>query len=433
MLSLRKTIASLARNRGKWDQLMRGARHARQPSSDFAASRLEEVQGFGSNPGGLRMFRYLPRRLAAKPGLVVVLHGCTQTAAGYDVGAGWSTLADRYGFALLLPEQQSTNNPKGCFNWFQSGDIARDHGEALSIRQMVETMTRDNGIDSGRVFVTGLSAGGAMTSVMLACYPEVFAAGAIIAGLPYGAATNVQQAFESMFQSPARAASEWGDRVRRASPHAGPWPRVSVWHGGADKTVIPANAREIVKQWTDVHGLAPTPSREAVVDGYPRQVWLNAAGEEVIESYAIENMAHGTPLATGATADACGAAGPFLLEVGISSSYHIAKFFGLTATVLRPVESMIGETVPLAPVLPALPPPLAARTQPDVVDGAVLEGEVLEGEVLEGEILEREELDKEAQETPERASIPPRSAIDIGAVITKALTAAGLMKGPRAP
>jgi feruloyl esterase len=237
----------------------------------------------------------------------------------------------------------------------------------------------------------------------------------------------VQQAFESMFQCPPRSASEWGDSVRRASSHAGPWPRISVWHGGADKTVIPANAHEIVKQWTDVHGLATPPSRASVVDGYPRQVWLDAAGDEVIESYAIEHMAHGTPLATGATVDACGAAGPFLLEVGISSSYHIAKFFRLTAAVLRPVDSRIGEAIQSAPDRPAFLAPAAARAQPGVPNGEVLEGEVLEGEVLEGEVL-----DKEAQEAPDRASSPPTPAIDIGAVITKALTAAGLMKGPRA-
>jgi poly(hydroxyalkanoate) depolymerase family esterase len=413
LLSLRKTIASLARNRGRWEQLMRGARHARQPASDDVASRLDEVHGFGSNPGSLRMFRYLPSRLAANPALVVVLHGCTQTAAGYDLGAGWSTLADRYGFALLLPEQQSSNNPKACFNWFQSDDITRDRGEALSIRQMVEQMARDHGIDRSRVFITGLSAGGAMTSVMLACYPEVFAAGAIIAGLPYGAATNVQQAFESMFQSPARSASEWGDLVRRAAPHNGPWPRISVWHGGADKTVIPTNAREIVKQWTDVHGLPTTPSREAMVDGYPRQAWLNQAGDEVIESYTITHMAHGTPISTGAADDACGAAGPFLLEVGISSSYHIAKFFHLTAADRRPFESMIGETAPRAPDRPRISAPAAPPAQP----------EVLEGEVLEGEVL-----DRHANGKPEDA--PPPHRIDIGAVIAKALTAAGLMKGP---
>ena len=173
-----------------------------------------------------------------------------------------------------------------------------------------------------------------MTSNMLACYPEVFAAGAIVAGLPYGAATSVQQAFETMFQSPSRPAPAWGDLVRKASPHRGPWPRISVWHGNADKTVIPPNAREIIKQWTDLHGLPISPSAKTRVDGFPREVWLNERGDELIESYTIANMAHGTPLAVGEAEGACGAPGPFLLSVGISSSYHIAKFFGIA--VARP-------------------------------------------------------------------------------------------------
>ena len=256
MLSLRKLMARLPRHQNRWEHLVGSL--SRPTAQDFptAGTHLDEVTAFGTNPGNLRMFRYLPSDLAADPALVVVLHGCTQTAAGYDLGAGWSTLADRYGFALLMPEQQRSNNPNGCFNWFQPGDIERGRGEALSIRQMIEKMITDTGVDRRRVFVTGLSAGGAMTSVMLACYPEVFAGGAIIAGLPYGAAANVQQAFQSMHQCPARPAREWGDLVRRAASHKGAWPRVSIWHGSADKTVIPDNAREILKQWTDVHGLA---------------------------------------------------------------------------------------------------------------------------------------------------------------------------------
>src|SRR4051794_28123062 len=165
------------------------------------------------------MFTYVPRKVSASPALVVVLHGCTQSAAAYDLGAGWSTLADRYGFALLLPEQTPANNPKTCFNWFLPGDTARDRGEALSIREMIERMILDHGIDRERIFITGLSAGGGMTSAMLAVYPEVFAAGAIIAGLPYGTAGNVQQAFESMFQGRVRSPQEWGDEVRAASNH----------------------------------------------------------------------------------------------------------------------------------------------------------------------------------------------------------------------
>ena len=127
--------------------------------------------------------------------------------------------------------------------------------------------------------------------------------------------------------------------MRAAATHDGPWPRVSVWHGSADTTVIPSNAREILKQWTNVHGLPITPSVQLMVDGYPRKVWVNIEGDELIESYLITHMAHGAPLATGESDDQCGAAGPFLLEVGISSSYHIAKFFGLTIAVLRHAAS----------------------------------------------------------------------------------------------
>ena len=124
----------------------------------------------------LRMFAFVPEHLQRAPALVVVLHGCGQTAAGYDFGAGWSTLAKRYGFALLMPEQQASNNANTCFNWFNPEDTARGSGEACSIRQMIAQMVNDHKIDSQRIFVTGLSAGGAMTSVMLATYPEVFAA-----------------------------------------------------------------------------------------------------------------------------------------------------------------------------------------------------------------------------------------------------------------
>jgi poly(3-hydroxybutyrate) depolymerase len=163
-------------------------------------SPLVETTGFGSNPGDLRMFSFVPGKLQPAPALVVVLHGCGQTAAGYDLGAGWSTIAKRYGFALLMPQQQSSNNVNGCFNWFNPEDTARERGEACSIRQMIARMVGDAGIDPHRIFVTGLSAGGAMTSVMLATYPEVFAAGAVIAGLPFGVATNVREALNGMFQ-----------------------------------------------------------------------------------------------------------------------------------------------------------------------------------------------------------------------------------------
>jgi poly(hydroxyalkanoate) depolymerase family esterase len=363
-------------------------------SPAILGSPLKEIRGFTNNPGNLRMFTYVPAGLGPDHPLVVVLHGCKQTAAGYDRGAGWSTLADRYGFELLFPEQQAANNRNGCFNWFEPGDTQRGRGEVASIRSMIEKMVSEERVDRRHVFITGLSAGGAMTSAMLACYPEVFAAGAIIAGLPYGAAQSVQQAFDSMYRSPPRSGEQWGELVRAAAPqHRGGWPRISIWHGTADATVVPANADEIIKQWTHVHGLTTAPKLRQVVDGHPREVWVDEAGEELIEAYRVANLGHGTPLATGKSGHDYGSAGPFFLEAGISSSYHIAKFFGLTAGGIRPVGEAANEAQP--------------RPVPEV---AALQ----------------ESATFNAKPEPAHAS-----GFDVGEVINKALRAAGLLKSPR--
>jgi poly(hydroxyalkanoate) depolymerase family esterase len=326
MAGLERTFSDLARSRRHWSRLHTTADARPGGRRSDRTRRIGEVAEFGSNPGNLRMLKYVPDAAPPKPALVVVLHGCAQTAAGYDHGAGWSALADRCGFALLLPEQQRANNAKCCFNWFDPRRGRRDMGEALSIRQMIERMVADHNIDRGRIFVTGLSAGGAMASVMLAAYPEVFAGGAIIAGLPYGAAKNVQEALDAMFKGRSRSGKAWGDLVRKASPHKGPWPRISVWHGGVDRTVKPSNAVEIVKQWADLHGLAGRPALESKGPGFTRRVWRNRSGRELIESFTIAGMGHGTPLDAG---DGGGIPGPFLLDVGISSTYHVAKFWGL--------------------------------------------------------------------------------------------------------
>src|SRR3954467_13639105 len=107
-----------------------------------------------------------------------------------------------------------------------------------------------------------------MTSVLLAVYPELFASGAIIAGAPYRCATNAAEALTSMFKGQVRSAQEWGDLVRAASPYQGPWPKVSVWQGDADRTVAVVNATEIVKQWINLHGLPEVSSRQEFVDGH---------------------------------------------------------------------------------------------------------------------------------------------------------------------
>lgn len=293
--------------------------------------RLSDLTAFGSNPGALRGRFYVPESMDTPAALVVVLHGCTQSAAAYDHGAGWSRLADECGFALLFPEQQRANNANLCFNWFDAGDTRRDSGEALSIRQMIAAMVAEYAIDEARIFVTGLSAGGAMTSVMLATYPEVFAGGAIIAGLPYGTAASIPEAFDRMRAHGGPPAAALGALVTAASPHKGPWPKISVWHGDSDATVNPVNSARIVEQWRTAHGVAIEPSAVGGVDGHVRRVWRDADGEDVIEEYRIIGMGHGTPLRTSGP-DGCGAAGPFMLEAGISSTRRIAGVWGLAET-----------------------------------------------------------------------------------------------------
>jgi poly(hydroxyalkanoate) depolymerase family esterase len=392
-VSLAKNLA-LLRHLPKVD----GLRLAEFGRSADVSSPLEEVTGFGDNPGNLRMFAFVPVQLQKPRALVVVLHGCGQTAAAYDLGAGWSTLARHYGFALVMPEQQRVNNGNTCFNWFNPEDTARDGGEARSIREMIAHMAEAHRIDPRRVFITGLSAGGGMTSVMLATYPEVFAAGAIIAGLPYGIASNLREALDGMFHSPERPERELGDFVRRASNHRGPWPKISVWHGSADRTVNPGNASEIVKQWLDLHDLPAVPMAETIVDGYPRQAWWNKDGETLVESYAITDMAHGTPLGLADNDQRYGIEGAFLIEAGISSSYHIAKFFGLTGWIPGAAGKQAG---PGASKPAPSPAPHLARS----IRAAVAE--------------EPAEPKREAAR-----------GFDLGQIITRALTAAGLMKWP---
>ncbi len=331
---------------------------------------LAEVVGFGANLGDLRMLTFLPEAMVRRPALVVVLHGCTQTAAGYDLGTGWSELAEEYGFALLFPEQKQGNNPRLCFNWFQNGDIRRGSGEAASIREMIEVMIVEHGVDRERIFITGLSAGGAMAGVMLAAYPEMFAAGGMIAGLPYAVATSVQQALHSMYSGDRRTAADWGDLVRGASVHRGPWPRISVWQGDADTTVVPMNAGEIVKQWADVHGLPAEPTERASEGRFSTAVWRDASGRPTIESVTLQGMAHGAPLAVGVGAERGGAAGPFLLDVGLSSTHQLARFFGLIKTAARQNQAQAPDNAPPVELSQDLPQDLP-RDLRSVIEGAL--------------------------------------------------------------
>lgn len=306
------------------------------PNPDAASGRtLAPLMEFGTNPGALKGWVQVPSG-SPPTALVVVLHGCTQGAAAYADGAGWSELAERHGFAILCPEQQSANNPNRCFNWFRPEDVGRGSGEALSIRQMVGAVLAAHPIDAARVFVTGLSAGGAMAAAMLATYPDVFAGGAVIAGLPYGAASSIPQALDRMRGVGHPTPEIAVDSVRRASPHASRWPTLSVWHGTDDRTVDGGNGDRLVEQWRRLHELEATPDQIDVVDGQQHRVWTDAAGRRAVEDYRIAGLGHGTPLRTRGERS-CGVAGPFLLESGISSTWHIANGWGLLTAGAKPL------------------------------------------------------------------------------------------------
>ncbi|KQS99262.1 hypothetical protein ASG42_27895 [Rhizobium sp. Leaf391] len=330
MRSLSDTLARLAK--------MRGANPPTSPVDD----RLTDLGQFGSNRGELEAKIYIPKGLMPRSALVVVLHGCTQSAAVYDQASGWSHLAEDYGFAVLFPQQTRANNANTCFNWFVPGDIRKDQGEAFSIRQMIETTIARYDIDRSRIFITGLSAGGAMTNVMLATNPELFAGGAIIAGLPYGTATTVPEAFDRMRGQGLPSVDKLQSLLRSASNHKGPWPTIAVWHGTSDATVLPANAKAIIDQWRGVHGLAIQPDIGEMIDGQSRKTWTAADGREVMEFFNIKNMGHGTPLDT---STGYGRAAPYMLDVGISSTLHIARSWGLIASFEKRVKADMDVTV----------------------------------------------------------------------------------------
>ena len=257
-----------------------------------------EVADFGSNPGRLAMLVHVPARPpAAGAPLIVLLHGCGQSATAFARDSGWLGLADTAGIPLLLPEQSGENNRGRCFNWFRPIHTSRDQGEVLSIRQMVAAAVQRFESDPAQIFVAGLSAGGAMAAALLAAYPDVFAAGAIVAGLPVGAAGSAPQALTRMAEAgPARSREDWAQQVHRAAPqdYSGPWPRVSIWHGAADDVVDPANARLLAEQWSTVHALA-TSTVANETNGARRETW-GSPQHPAVELWLLPDLPHGWPV-----------------------------------------------------------------------------------------------------------------------------------------
>jgi poly(hydroxyalkanoate) depolymerase family esterase len=312
------------------------AAHATEPR--------QEVD-FGSNPGNLRMFSYVPAGVGAGAPLVVVLHGCKQHAATFARDAGWLALADKAKVALLLPEQKGlpsflydiyvfpwvtawygANNQNACFNWFDPEKTRRDRGEALSIRQMIDTMIARYSLDPSRVYVVGLSAGGAMTAALLAAYPERFAGAAIVAGVPFGCADDVEKALECINPGVDLAPAEWRRRVDHAAGTGARFPPISIWQGDADTRVAPRNRQELVEEWTAADGLPPTPTRREDDQRTTRELYADNAGVTRVESVVVHGLGHAFPIG----GHGCGKAGDFVASAGVCAAKEIAHFWGLS-------------------------------------------------------------------------------------------------------
>jgi poly(3-hydroxybutyrate) depolymerase len=311
---------------------------------------LEPVADFGHNPGELDLFVHVPADHAPGGAMVVALHGCTQTAADFDDETGLAALADAVPFVLMLPQQREANNTARCFNFFRREDNRPGQGESASIRRMVAHGIARFGVDPARVYVLGLSAGGSMTAVLLANYPDLFRAGAIVAGTPFGCnrpgfwnrgawwslrlafGDAAAASFACGILGPGpldRSPEDWGDAVRALHATApARWPRVSLWQGEADEVVDPANQRELLEQWTNLHGLDLEADRRAVRGDVVHEVHADA-GRPIVETWRIADFPHALAVDPSAEPDPCGVAGAHLEPAGVCTVRRVAAFWGL--------------------------------------------------------------------------------------------------------
>ena len=260
-----------------------------------AAAALTEVTGFGTNPSNLQMYLYVPDSVTAHPAVVVAVHYCTGSGPAMYSGTEWASLADRYGFVVVYP---SVTRASKCFDVSSPQALKRDGGsDPVGIRSMVDWVTRTYGADTSKIFATGISSGAMMTNVLLGDYPDVFAAGAAFAGVPFGcfATTNGSEwnsecANGTVIHTP----QEWGNLVRAAYPgYSGPRPRMQTWHGTEDDVLRYPNFGEQIKQWTNVLGVGQTPAAtDSPVSGWTRTRYGSTGDRAPVEAISVQGVGH---------------------------------------------------------------------------------------------------------------------------------------------
>ncbi|PKI14069.1 extracellular catalytic domain type 1 short-chain-length polyhydroxyalkanoate depolymerase [Colwellia sp. 12G3] len=282
---------------------------------------FQPLAHFGDNPGELSA-SYLKASKQAKS-LVVLLHGCVQNGETLARQSGFVALAQQHDFILLIPQQNNKNNVKSCFNWFSEQDISKDKGEVLSIKNMITTLQKQ--VDAEQVYIAGLSAGGAMTSALLTHYPNVFSAGAVVAGLPYPCANDLAKAISCMRNGPSQSIAELVTLAKRKNEKVLQWPRLIVITGTNDNVVNPKNSHQLAWQWSTLSE-KPLEPNKILYENYQRTLWQNTDKETLVELLEINEIGHG--LTVNSSLKNREASASFIYESSLDSASDIVRFWG---------------------------------------------------------------------------------------------------------
>ena len=298
---------------------------------NYEEAGLSKLENFGNNEGNLLGYYHTPIGATSNMPLLIVLHGCTQNALEVAQLSDWNKLADEYGFYVLYPEQKTINNATKCFNWFQVQDNEKDKGENASILEMITQIQSRFNTNTQQTYITGLSAGGAMSMVMISAYPDKFQGAAIMSGGPFKAANSVFASVSALRGDVDKTPQEWGDLVRNENPnYTGSYAKLSVFHGQQDNIVNFKNSTEVVEQWANVLGLNLQDRLESFPATDIRQLdYFDSNNEVLITKFEIDNMKHALAINPGTGVEEGGQEGQFGEDKDFFSSYWAAKFFGL--------------------------------------------------------------------------------------------------------